>query len=75
MASFGGCMNVINAGKSSDAWMLALVIPGCLALIGGLYTGMRRQWWLALVGSICAIAAAMGIVSTIIVARSKREFK
>ncbi len=73
--SFGGCMNVINAGRNSDAWMIALFIPGCLALIGGLYARARRNWVLALLGSICAIPAAVGIVSTIFVIRAKQEFK
>ena len=73
--SFGGCMNVINAGKASDAWMLAMVIPGCLALIGGLYARMHRNWGLALVGSICAIPAVLGIVSTIFVIMAKGEYK
>jgi hypothetical protein len=75
LASFGGCMNVINGGRTQDAWMLSLFIPGVLALVGGIYARTRKKWYLALVSSICAIPAVLGIGSIILIALSKREFE
>lgn len=75
MISFGGCMNVINAGRTQDAWMLALFIPGGLALVGGIYARRRTTWTLAFIGSICAIPAVLGIASTVLIMRSRKEFK
>jgi hypothetical protein len=74
MASFGGCMNVINAGRTQDAWMIALVIPGSIALVGGLYARRRSNWLLALLGSICAIPAVLGLISTALIVASRKEF-
>ena len=75
LASVGGCMNVINAGRTQDAWMLALVAPGIVAMIAGIRILDRKKGWaLALAGSICAILAGLGLVSTGIVVTSKREF-
>ena len=75
MASFGGCMNVVNAGRTQDAWIILLVIPGTLALIGGIYARRRTQWRLAFIGSLCATPAVLGIVSTVLILLSKKEFE
>ena len=75
MASFGGCMNVVNAGRTQDAWLILLAIPGTFALIGGIYARRRKQWPLAFVGSLCAIPAVLGIVSTALTVLSKKEFE
>jgi integral membrane sensor domain MASE1 len=47
-----------------------------LPLLGGIYAAQRKNWGLALAGSIVAILAVapFGIVSTILVASSKKEF-
>ena len=74
-ASFGGCMNVINAGKTEDAWMLLLLIPGTLSLVGGIYALSRRKWGLALTGSILAIPIGLGILSNTFNALFRREFE
>jgi hypothetical protein len=74
MASFGGCMNVINAGRTQDAWMIALIIPASLALIGGIYARKRSNWLLSLIGSICAIPVVLGLPSTVMIVSSKKEF-
>jgi hypothetical protein len=75
MISFGGCKNVINAGRTQDAWMFALLIPGSLALVSGIYARRRTTWFLALTGSICAIPAVLGIASTVLITLSRNEFK
>jgi len=75
MISFGGCMNVINAGRTQDAWMFALLVPGALALVGGIYARRRTTWPLAFTGSICAILAVLGIASTVLITLSRNEFK
>jgi hypothetical protein len=74
-AAFGGCMNVINAGRTDDAWMVALLIPGTLSLIGGIYALSREKWPLAFAGSILAIPIGLGILSTICITLSRNEFK
>ncbi|MEW6143065.1 MAG: hypothetical protein AB1597_07960 [Chloroflexota bacterium] len=68
-------MDVINAGKTEEAWMLALYILGAIALIGGIYALSRSNWRLALIGSICAIPTGIGVLSTIFVVLSRKEFK
>jgi hypothetical protein len=75
LVSFGGCMQVINLGRLQDAWMFFLIIPGVVALVGGINAISRKKWALALAGSICAIPALLGIVSTICVMDSKQEFR
>jgi hypothetical protein len=74
MAAFGSCMNVINAGQTEWAWGIIFIIPGILALIGGIYSLEKRSWKLALIGSIFAIPCVLGILSTILVSVSKEEF-
>ena len=75
LVSLCGCMNVINAGRTQDAWIVALAAPGILAMVAGIRILDRKKGWgLALAGSICAIAAGLGLVSTGIVATSRREF-
>jgi hypothetical protein len=74
MISFGGCMQVINLGRTQDAWIISLIIPGALAFVGGIYSRRRKQWSWALVGSICSIPAVLGIVSTVFIITSKQEF-
>jgi hypothetical protein len=34
--SIGGCMNVINAGRTRDAWIVTLAAPGILAMVAGI---------------------------------------
>jgi hypothetical protein len=75
LVSLGGCMNVINGGRTQDAWMLALIIPGVLALVGGIYARQRTNWVLAFIGSICAIPVFLGVISTVLVFITKKEFK
>jgi len=50
---------------------------GVIALIGGIFARRRKLWELALAGSILAILCAppLGVLSTIFVSMSKKEFK
>ena len=53
------------------------IILGIIAIVGGIYALKRRIWWLALVGSICALPAGfiLGILAIIFVIMGKGEFK
>ena len=56
------------------AILLALALPGLLAITGG-GASLRRQGWLtALIGSISVILTGLGIASVILLLRSKNEF-
>ncbi len=59
-------------------WFLVIVtaILSIVALIGGIFAVQRKGWGLALTGSICAILqnGILGIISTIFVALSRKEF-
>jgi hypothetical protein len=52
-------------------------IVGILPLLGGIYALQRKQWGLALTGSIAAILGStpLGIAATIFTALSKDEFE
>jgi len=53
------------------------VVPGILPIIVGKYALQRRNWGLALAGSIVAIfgSSLMGIAATILTALLKDEFE
>ena len=54
-----------------------LGVFSALPLIGGIYAVQRKNWGLALAGSIVAILSStpLGIVSTVLVALAKNEFE
>jgi len=56
---------------------ILLGIFSVLPLIGGIYAVQRKNWGLALAGSIAAILSStpLGIVSTVLVALAKNEFE
>jgi hypothetical protein len=57
---------------------VALLISSTLAVIGGILAIKRKEWLLSLVGviaSIFSVAGLLGIVATILVAVSKKEFR
>ena len=56
------------------AMLLALSLPGLLAIAGGISSLKRRRWLLALIGSIGVIPAGLGIAAVILLIRSKNEF-
>lgn len=54
-----------------------LVISGTLGVVGGVLAIKRKRWLLSLVGvvaSIISFAPPLGIIATILVAISKKEF-
>jgi len=56
---------------------ILLAVFSALPLIGGIYAVQRKNWGLALAGSIVAILSStpLGIASTILVALAKNEFE
>ena len=52
-------------------------IAGILAIVGGLFAFQRKNWGLALAGSIAALSPVVlpGIVAIIFTVRSKKEFQ
>lgn len=56
---------------------ISRIVLGVIALIGGIFARRRKLWELALAGSILAIFCAppLGVLSTIFVSMSKKEFK
>jgi hypothetical protein len=52
-------------------------ILGVLAIIGGVFATQRQRWGWALIGSIAALLVSnvIGIISIILIALSKDEFK
>lgn len=56
---------------------ISRIALGVIALIGGIFARRRKLWELALAGSIMAILCAppLGILSTVFVSMSKKEFK
>jgi len=76
-------INIMPMWLSGIAQGLMLIIAMCLAifsalpLVGGIYAVQRKNWGLALAGSIVAIlsSAPLGIASTVLVALAKNEFE
>jgi ABC-type transport system involved in multi-copper enzyme maturation permease subunit len=56
------------------AILLALSLPGLLAIAGEISSLKRRRWLLALIGSIGVIPAGLGIAAVILLLQSKNEF-
>lgn len=56
---------------------ILLAVFSALPLIGGIYAVQRKNWGLALAGSIVAILSStpLGITSTVLVALAKNEFE
>ena len=56
---------------------ILLAIFSALPLVGGIYAVQRKNWGLALAGSIVAILSStpLGIASTVLVALAKNEFE
>jgi len=66
------------AGGIFMGWFAAfgapLIVLGIIAIVGGIFALKRRTWWLALVGSICAVPVGIGILALIFVIMGKNEF-
>ena len=59
----------------------ALFVTGAVAIVAGVFTLLRKIWWLAIIGVIFSMfftiwpVLAAGIISIILIALSKKEFK
>jgi hypothetical protein len=85
----GGILAISRIAEVMPLWMsgilqgvmvitaLLLALFSALPLIGGIYAMQRKNWGLALAGSIVAILSSLplGMVSTVLVSLSRREFK
>jgi hypothetical protein len=49
-------------------------LPGLLAIVGGVFSIRRRNWILALIGSVCAVPLGLGIISIVLLIQSKHAF-
>jgi len=75
---------VINSILSPSNWFLVLgglwieiLLASILGLIGGILAIKRRQWVLSLIGVVASIftfAGLLGVIATVLVAISKKEF-
>ncbi len=54
---------------------IPLLAMGAVAVIGGISSIRRRNWGLALAGSLCAGIFVLGIPATMLVVTSKEEFR
>lgn len=74
----GPALGGLLAGLAGLVGMIgkAAIGLGVVALIGGIFTLRRRLWRLALTGAILAIICMLplGILATIFVSKSRREF-
>jgi hypothetical protein len=72
VVGFGGSVGAIHA----HAWvaLAAFALPGILAIVGGVFSLRRRIWILALIGSVCAMPFALGIISVVLLIQSRNEF-
>lgn len=81
--ALSGVMNLMPMWLSGIAQGLLLIIAILLAvfsaipLVGGIYAVQRKNWGLALAGSIVAILSSIpiGVASTVLVALAKNEFE
>ena len=59
----------------------ALLVTGIVAIIGGIFTLLRKIWWLAIVGVIFSMFFTIwpvllaGLISIVLIAISRKEFK
>ena len=56
---------------------ILLIVLSALPLLGGIYAIQRKNWGWALGGSILAIfsSAILGVISTVLISLSKKEFE
>ena len=58
--------------------MILMLISSILALIGGIFAIKRKHWTVSLLGAIASVigfTGLLGIVATILIAMSKKEFR
>ena len=56
---------------------MALVVPGVVSILGGIYSMKRSVWGLALAGSVSTFISSifLGIPAIVLTALSKKEFE
>lgn len=54
--------------------LVALTLPGLLAIAGGICSLKRRIFLLALTGAVSAIPCGLGIASIVLLLQAKKEF-
>jgi len=80
LSAFINIMPMWLSGILQGVLIIIAVLLGvfsALPLIGGIYSVQRKNWGLALAGSIAAILSStpLGITSTVLVALAKNEFE
>ena len=89
----GGILSIVSAGISLlfvlwsivvthsffafGGLMIAMLLSGIIAIIGGLLAIKRKEWVLSFIGAIAAIvsfAGLLGVIATVLIAVSKKEF-
>ena len=67
--------------ESSASLGGGLYATGAIAIVGGIFAILRKVYWITIVGDICSMfftiwqVLVMGIISIILIAVSRREFK
>jgi zinc-ribbon domain len=79
---FVGVVMVVLAGGGEVPLFLALiplamVIPGVLAVVGGIFALRRRSWVMALIGSIALVVTSSvpGIAAVVLTVMARDEFE
>jgi len=80
LSAFINIIPIWLSGMLQGVLIIIAVLLGvfsALPLIGGIYAVQRKNWGLALAGSIAAILSStpLGITSTVLVALAKNEFE
>ena len=75
-AVFRGNIPPVNVPAICFGLSVPSLIIGVLAILGGVYALQRKRWGLALTGSIVVIFSSfiLGVVATVFLAISKKEF-
>jgi hypothetical protein len=77
----GIVMVVLAGGGEMPLFMalipLAMVIPGVLAVVGGVFALRRRSWVMALIGSIALVVTSSvpGIAAVVLTVMARDEFE
>jgi hypothetical protein len=79
---FVGIVMVVLAGDSEIPLFMALIplammIPGVLAVVGGIFALRRRSWVMALIGSIALVVTSSvpGIAAVVLTVMARDEFE
>ena len=79
---FVGIVMVVMAGGGDIPLFvalipLAMVIPGVLAVVGGIFALRRRSWVMALIGSIALVVTSSvpGIAAVVLTVMARDEFE